>query len=79
MPKSIFIFKDLGDYLMALESVQAEQLHGYQFFHHPDSVTAGILRLDTENEQHWVMVTRKTLLMLSDALKQHADELEELQ
>ncbi len=64
---------------MALENINAEQMRGYQFFRHPDSPTLGILRLDTENEQHWVLVTRKTLKMLSDALAKHADELEGLQ
>ena len=64
---------------MTIEDIKAEQLLGYKFFHHPNITTVGILRLDTENEQHWVMVNRKTLLMLSDALKQHADELEALQ
>lgn len=64
---------------MPLENVKAEALRGYQFFPHPESATLGILRLDTANEQHWVLVDRKTLLLLSDALKKHALELEALQ
>ena len=61
------------------EEVKAEALRGYKFFPHPNSPTLGVLRLDTENEQHWVLVNRKSLLMLSDALKKHAEELPEIQ
>ena len=61
------------------EEVKAEALLGYKFFPHPNSPTLGVLRLDTENEQHWVLVNRKSLLMLSDALKKHAEELPEIQ
>lgn len=64
---------------MAEESVKAEQLKGYRFFRHPTTPTLGVLRLDTENEYHWVLVTRQTLLMLSSALAKHADELAEMQ
>jgi hypothetical protein len=64
---------------MALEPVKAEALRGYQFFPHPKSSTLGVLRLDTKNEQHWFLVDRKILLLLSQALIKHADELEALQ
>lgn len=61
---------------MAEEQLKAEALRGYKFFPHPQSSTLGILRLDTANEQHWVLVDRKTLLLLSEALAQHAQELD---
>lgn len=64
---------------MTLENIRAEALRGYKFFPHPQSSTLGILRLDTLNEQHWVLVDRKTLLLLSEALAKHAQELEALQ
>jgi hypothetical protein len=49
------------------------------FFHHPDMPTVGILRLDTDSEQLFVMVTKKGLQKLSDACLKHADELQETQ
>ena len=64
---------------MQPENIKAEALRGYKFFPHPDSSTLGILRMDTENEQHWVLVDRKILLLLSDALAKHAQELDALQ
>jgi len=64
---------------MALEPVNAKALRGYQFFRQPNDATLGVLRLDTEGEQHWFLVTRKTLTMLSQVLAKHADELEALQ
>ncbi len=64
---------------MALEHMKAEMLRGYQFFHHPGSPTLGVLRLDTENEQHFVLVTKQGLLFLARACAKHADELEETQ
>ena len=64
---------------MADQQQKAEMLRGYKFFHHPDMPTVGILRLDTENEQHWMMVTKQTLRLLSDALANHAEELQETQ
>jgi len=64
---------------MALEPVKAEALRAYKFFPNPESSTLGILRLDTANEQHWFLVDRKTLLLLSQALEKHAAELEALQ
>ena len=64
---------------MALEQLKAEMLRGYMFFHHPDTPTLGVLRLDTENERHFVLVTKKALRLLSEELAKHADELEEVQ
>ncbi len=64
---------------MSLENQKAELLRGYKFFHHPSMPTLGILRLDTENEQHWVAVTKQLLLHLSETCLKHADELEETQ
>ena len=64
---------------MTLEHQKAEMLRGYMFFHHPDMPTVGILRLDTENHQHFVMVTKKGLQNLADACLKHADELQETQ
>ena len=64
---------------MTLEPIKAEMLRGYRFFHHPDMPTIGFLRLDTENEKHFVMVTRQGLRKLGDACLKHADELSETQ
>jgi hypothetical protein len=64
---------------MTLELQKAEMLRGYYFFHHPDRPTVGILRLDTENEQHFVMVTKKGLQKLAQACLKHADDLKEIQ
>lgn len=64
---------------MALEQQKAEMLRGYQFFRHPEQLAVGILRLDTENEQHWLMMTKKSLEELSAACAKHADELPEIQ
>jgi hypothetical protein len=61
---------------MAQEKIKAEALRGYRFFPHPQQTTLGVLRLDTASEQHWVLVDRKTLLLLSEALAKHAQELE---
>ena len=47
------------------------------FVQHADDPTAGILRLDTKDKPLFVMVTKKSLLMLSEALAEHAEELEE--
>lgn len=64
---------------MAEKQIQAEALRGYQFFPHPQSPTLGVLRLDTQSSQSWLLVDRKTLLLLSEALAKHAGELEALQ
>jgi len=60
---------------MTEESLKAEQLQGYQFFRHPDLPTVGVLRLDTENENHFVLVTKESLQELAKACLQHAKEL----
>ena len=52
-------------------ALHAEQLTGHRFFPHPDVSTLGVLQLDTENEQHWVLVTRADLRRLSAALAAH--------
>ena len=70
--------RESGNRPMALEPVTAEILQGFQFFPHPKDPTLGILRLDTENEKHWILVTRQILLMLSDSLKKNADEMQGL-
>lgn len=58
------------------KQIKAEALRGYKFFPHPNSATLGVLRLDTENEQHWFLVNRETLLKLSDELQKHATDLQ---
>lgn len=57
----------------------AEALLGYRFFPHPQSPTLGLLRLDTASDQHWLLVDRKTLTRLSEALAQEAEKLEAVQ
>lgn len=64
---------------MAIEKMKAYALRGYCFIPHPTSKTLGILRLDTEPEQHWFLVDRKTLLLLSEVLAKHAQEIDPLQ
>ena len=59
------------------EKTRAGMLTGYGFVQHPDDPTAGILRLNTKDKPLFVVVTKKDLLMLSEALAEHADELEE--
>ncbi len=64
---------------MTLEQQKAEMLRGYRFFPHPDMPTVGILRLDTDTENHFVLVTKQGLQHLADACLKHADDLEETQ
>ncbi len=64
---------------MTDEPVKAEMLKSYQFFKLPDMPTVGILRLETENENHFVMVTKGGLRKLAEACSKHADELAEIQ
>ena len=61
------------------EHLTAEMLRGYKFFHHPEMPTVGILRLDTDGQQHFVMVTKQLLHHLADACTKHADDLQETQ
>jgi len=57
----------------------AQALRGYQFFPHPDSPTLGVLRLDTQDDQHWFLVDQKTLIRLAEALQIHAKRLQPVQ
>ena len=63
---------------MPLEHEMAEPLAGHHFFLHQDNPSVGILRLDTKNDQRWLLVTRKSLLALSEACAKHAEELQEI-
>jgi hypothetical protein len=62
---------------MPLEHEMAEPLTGHHFFLHAENPGIGILRLDTHNDQRWLLMTRKSLLALSEACAKHAEELEE--
>lgn len=64
---------------MPIEEQSAELLKGYQFWPHPTAPTLVVLRLDTQNGRSWVLVTRSLLLQLAEALKEHADQLQEVQ
>ena len=64
---------------MTEELQNAEMLCSYRFYHRPELPTTGILRLDTENEQLHVVVTRQILQKLSKICLKHADQLEEMQ
>jgi len=61
---------------MALEQQKAELLRGYKIFPVLHDPTLRVLRLDTENEQHWVLVTKQILQMLSDELASQAAKIE---
>ncbi len=58
---------------MPLESQKAELLRGYKVFPMPNNPS---LRVDTENEAHWVLVTKEILLMLADELVKQAKKME---
>lgn len=60
---------------MTEERLKAELLRGYKIFPLPNSPTLRVLRLDTENEQHWVLVTKEILQMLSDELAKQAEKM----
>ena len=64
---------------MTVDKPTAELLRAHRFFPHPEDSTLGVLRLDTKNEQHWVLVTKEILLLLSNACAEHAEELQEVQ
>lgn len=64
---------------MALDRLTAELLRGYQIYPMPDTPTLSALRLYTENEQHWVLVTRKILLTLSEEFARLAESIEPMQ
>jgi hypothetical protein len=71
--------RSLGDKSMPLEHEMAEPLAGYHFFLHQDNPSLGILRLDTKNDQRWFLVTRRSLLALSEVCAKYAEELQEVQ
>ena len=56
----------LGDLAVPLEHEMAEPLTGHHFFLHADNPGLGILRLDTKNDQRWLLMTRQSLLALSE-------------
>ncbi len=62
---------------MPLEHEMAEALTGHHFFLHAENPGLGILRLDTKGDQRWLLMTRKSLLALSEACARHAEELQE--
>jgi hypothetical protein len=62
---------------MPLEHEMADPLTGHQFFLHAERPDVGILRLDTKNDQRWLLMTRQSLLALSEACAKHAEELRE--
>ena len=64
---------------MVAEDIHAELLRGYKIFDFPEDATLVALRLDTENQQWFCLVSREILLKLSDALAEEADKLEPLQ
>jgi hypothetical protein len=64
----------LGDLAVPLEHEMAEPLTGHHFFLHADNPGLGILRLDTKNDQRWLLMTRQSLLALSEACAKHAEE-----
>jgi hypothetical protein len=60
---------------MPIEHEMAEPLTGHHFFLHADKPDVGILRLDTQSDQRWFLMTRESLLALSAACARHAEEL----
>ena len=62
---------------MPLEHEMAELLIEHHFFLHVENPSLGILRLDTKSDRRWLLMTRKSLLALSEACARHAEELQE--
>ena len=62
---------------MPLEHEMAEPLTSHHFFLHADNPSLGILRLETKSDQRWFLMTRQSLLALSEACARHAAELQE--
>ena len=62
---------------MPLEHEMAELLTGHHFFLHQENPLVGILRLDTKSDQRWWLMTRKSLIALSEACAKYAEELQE--
>jgi hypothetical protein len=57
--------------------IEAKLLTGFEFLRHPDNPVLGLLRLGTEREDLWVLVTRKHLLSLAELGLRHANDLTE--
>jgi hypothetical protein len=57
------------------QQIEARFLTGCGFFRYPDNPALGILRLDTETQPLWVLVTHKDLLSLAEMCVKHADDL----
>ena len=68
-----------GENTMSEKLKKAEMLLGYRFYDRPDMPTKGVLRLDTENEQHFLIVTKRSLQQLSKACMKHAAQLQNIQ
>jgi len=51
------------------EQIEAKLLTGFELLRHPDNPALGLLRLMTEPEDVWVLVTRKHLLSMADSDK----------
>ena len=62
---------------MPLEHEMAELLTGHHFFLHQENPRLGILRLDTKSDQRWWLMTRKSLIALSEACAKYAEELQD--
>lgn len=61
------------------ELTKADMLTGYKFYPHPHSPTTGILRLETQGESRWLLVTESGLRQLAEACLKHADDLKTVQ
>jgi hypothetical protein len=57
--------------------IDVAMLTGHQFYHHQDTPTLGVLRLDTKDGPRWIAVTRKSLLALAKACEKHAAQLKD--
>lgn len=62
---------------MSAAPEQIQPLTGYNFLPRPTQKTLGILRIDTlQGQSSLFLVTKKNLLLLSEALAKHAQELD---
>lgn len=57
------------------KQIEATFLTACKFFRHPDNPAVGILRLDTETQPLWILVTHKDLLSLAETCVKHASDL----
>jgi len=65
---------------MSYPPEQVQPITGCNFLPHPTQKTLGILRIDTlQGQSSLFLVTRKNLLLLSEALAKHAQELDAVQ